>query len=72
MELATPVDSTSHQSMVGLLLKVVSEVDEMCLFHQSMYENREGGWAKSTIALLSGLQETRGVTLTTKKPLYPS
>jgi hypothetical protein len=34
MELPTPVDSTSRQFMFGLLLKVVAEVDEMCLFHQ--------------------------------------
>jgi hypothetical protein len=34
MELPTPVDSTFQQFMFGLLLKVVSEVDEMCLFHQ--------------------------------------
>ena len=70
MKLPTPVDSTSRQFMFGLLLKVVSEVDEMGLFHQLGYENREGGWPQSTIALLSGLQETRGVTLTTKKRLF--
>jgi len=43
--------------MLGLLLKVVSEVDEMCLFHQLGYDNRERGWPQSTIALLSGLPE---------------
>jgi hypothetical protein len=37
MELPTPVDSTFQQFMFGLLLKVVSEVDEMCLFHQLGY-----------------------------------
>jgi hypothetical protein len=55
MELPTPVDSTSRQFMFGLLLKVVSEVDEMCLFHQLRYENREREWPESTIALPSGL-----------------
>ena len=39
--------------------KVVSEVDEMCLFHQLGYGSRKRGWRQSTIALLSGLQEIR-------------
>ena len=57
MELPTPVDSTFRQFTSGFVLEVVSEVDEMCLFHQLGYENREGGRPQSTIALLSGLQE---------------
>jgi len=56
MELPTPVDSASCQFMFGLLLKVVSEVDEMGLFHQLGFDNREYEWPQSTIALLSGLR----------------
>jgi hypothetical protein len=47
--------------MFGLPLEVVSEVDEMGLFHQLGYENGERGWWQSTIALPSGLHEIRGV-----------
>ena len=45
--------------MFGLLLKVVSEVDEMCLFHQLGYENVDRVGPQSTAALLPGLQEIR-------------
>jgi hypothetical protein len=43
--------------MSGFVLKVVSEVDEMGLFHQLGYDNREREWLESTIALLSGMQK---------------
>ena len=45
--------------MFGLLLKVVAEVDEMCLFHQLGYESEERRWPQSTIAVLSDLKEIR-------------
>jgi hypothetical protein len=45
--------------MFGPLVEVVSEVDEMGLFHQLGCGNMEHGWPQSTIALLSGLQEIR-------------
>jgi len=48
MELPTPVDSTFHQFTSGFVLEVVSEVDEMGLFHQLGYENRERGLQQST------------------------
>ena len=43
--------------MFGLLLKVVSEVDEMCLFHQLGYENRERGLQQSTASSEASLTE---------------
>ena len=58
IELPTPVDSTFHQFMFGFVLEVVSEVDEMCLFHQLGYEQNRHGRAESTVALPAGLQET--------------
>ena len=58
MELPTPVDSTFHQFTSGFVLEVVSEVDEMCLFYQLRSEGVERGRPQSTIAMLSGLQET--------------
>jgi hypothetical protein len=48
IELPTPVDSRLHLFMFGLLLKVVSEVDEMCLFHQLGDESWERRMQQST------------------------
>jgi hypothetical protein len=59
IELPAPVDSTFRHHASGIVLEVVSEVDEMGLFHQLGYEDREHEWPQSTIALLSGLQEMR-------------
>ena len=57
IELPTPVDSTFHQFTSGFVLEVVSEVDEMCLFHQLGYEDMKRARPQSTIAPLPGLQE---------------
>jgi hypothetical protein len=43
--------------MFGLLLKVVSEVDEMCLFHQLGDENWERGLQQSTTSSEASLTE---------------
>lgn len=45
IELPSPVDSTFRHHASGIVPKVVSEVDEMGLFHQLGYENREGEWS---------------------------
>jgi hypothetical protein len=60
------VDSTYCHFISGFVLKVVSEVDEMCLFHQLGYGNRERERPQSTVARESGLQGIRvcGHTLT--------
>jgi hypothetical protein len=57
IELPTAVDSRLHQFMFGLLLKVVSEVYEMGLFHQLGYANRESGLQQSTASSERSLTE---------------
>ena len=39
------------------MLKVVREVDEMCMFHQLWYENKESGLPQSTASLEASLTE---------------
>jgi len=42
-------------------LEFVSEVDEMCLFHQLGYANGKRGWPQSTVAPLLGLGKMQQV-----------